>query len=79
MFLKDGLKLDKHIFFNFQDDLKTLTLENSFGPMQIRIIGERNREGTGKRGGEFCIKSGCWVDCRSVSGERVFKEVITVK
>ena len=53
MFLKDGLKLDKHIFFNFQDDLKTLTLENSFGPMQIRIIGERNREGTGKRGGSF--------------------------
>lgn len=54
MFLKGGLKLDKHIFFfNIQDDLKTLTLGNSLGPMWIRIIGEGNGGGTGKRGGSF--------------------------
>lgn len=47
MFLKDGLKLDKHIFFNIQGDIKTLTLENSLGPL------EGNGGGTGERGGSF--------------------------
>lgn len=45
MFLKDGFKIDKHIFFNIQGDFKTL--ENSLGSL------EGNGEGTGKRGGSF--------------------------
>ena len=79
MFLKGGLKLDKHIFFfNIQDDLKTLTRE-FFGSHVDKNYRGGEWRGYREQRGEFCRKSGCWVDCRSVSGERVFKEVIKVK